>query len=207
MKNSENRLPIIGEDIPWATMHGGICRVVRFLPFAHVVKKQSQPFEVVGEVPYASLVVEILIDYEHPFSSGFMFIKKDSPHIQKAANMPIWNRVDFINLWEVFREAKVTVRAIENKEAEVLVRYRQIEFSKDTPSLNIKICSTGSLENIVFPPPGTLYPREDYPKSLYEWDENEEEEFQGDIFGNIWRVLTHKNHIYGDPTPHFQRHY
>ena len=203
-KTSENSgFPIIGEDIPWEIMYGGFCRVTRFTPFARVIKEQSQSFKVVGQVPYASLDIEILIDYEYPFTSGFILLYKDSPHLPTEASMPIWNRVDFINLWEVFREADVTVQALESKEAEVIVQYKQSEFSPDTSSLTIGFYAAGSLEDIVFPPPGTTYPRADYPRPLYEWDENEEEKFQGDIFGNIWRILTHTNHIYGNPFLHF----
>jgi len=195
-------------------MFGGLCRVTRFTPFARVIKEQSQSFKVVGQVPYASLAIEILIDYEYPFTSGFLFLSKDSPHLPREASMPIWNRVDFINLWEVFKEADVTVRALESKEAEVIVEYRPAkfdpnnpEFDPDNPSLNINFYGAGFLEDIVFPPPGTTYPRADTIQSLYEWDENKEEEFQGDLFGNIWRVLTHTNHIYGSPFPRFYGHY
>ena len=207
-ENSENcGLPIIGEDIPWKTMLFGLCRVTRFTPFAHVIKEQSQSFKVSGQVPYASLAIEIFINYEFTFTLGFIILSKDQPHLPTEASMPIWNRVDFINLWEVFREADVTVRELESKKSEVLVTYKQPEFDPDTPSLTIGFYAAGSLENIVFPPPGTTYPRFDTPKSLYEWDENKEEEFQGDIFGNIWKSLTHTNHIYGNPFLHLQGHY
>jgi hypothetical protein len=52
--------------------------------------------------------------------SGFMFLREDSPHLPTEVNMPIWNRVDFINLWELFREVDDTVRELENNKAEVL---------------------------------------------------------------------------------------
>jgi hypothetical protein len=200
-------LPVIGEDIPWKTMFGGLCPVTQFIPFPRVINEQSQSLKVIGQVPYASLTIEILIDYEHPFTAGFMFLKKDSPHLPNAASMPIWNRVDFINLWEVFREIRATVRDLENKKAEVLVECGITEFDPDTPSLTIQFCFAGFLEKIVFPPPGTLYPRNTFPEPLFKWDERIKKEFQGDIFGNILASMTQKNHIYGDPTGYFHGFY
>ena len=203
-------LPIIGENIPWEMMYGGYCRVTKFTPFARVIKEQSQSFKVVGQVPYASLAIEILIDYEHPFTSGFLFLPKDSAllPLPKEVGMPVWNRVDFINLWEVFRETKGTVRALKSKEAEVIVEYasNQAEFDPDNPSLNIKFCEAGYLDDMVFPPPDTTYPRDDGPKVFFEWDENKEE-FTGTLGGAVLRVLTHTNHIYGSPFLRFQGYY
>ena len=179
--SKDSGLLIIGKDISWEAMLNGRCRVRQFTPFACVTKEEPQSFKVVGQVPYASLGIEILINYDYPFTSGFLSIyMKDLKHLPTKAIMPIWNKVDFINLWEVFREAEVTVQGLERKEAEVIVIYKQhnqSDFNPDIPSLTIEFCTAGSLENIVFTPPTTTYPRVDTPKALFEWDENRKEEY------------------------------
>ena len=178
--NEHSAFVTIGKDIPWEVIEGGYCRVTHFTPFATVeagkIREFSQPTGVIGLMPYALLSVELVVNDTHPFLGGFLF-KPKSLRLPKEASMPVVNRLDFLNLWEVFRERGVSTRE------EVLVVYRPLSsgrkllarmFSGILPMLVIGIYTAGSLENICFPPANTLYPREDFPKPIAEWDSRPE---------------------------------
>lgn len=205
--NEDSESVTIGKDIPWGVIYGGYCRVTHFTPFATVeagkIREFSQLTGVVGLMPYALLSVEMVVDDACPWKTGFLF-KPKSLCLPKEASMPVVHRIDFLNLWEIFREIKLSTGE------EVLVQYRPLigpiprslldnsveeESGKlDIPRLVIGIYTAGSLENMCFPPENTLYPRKDFPKPVAEWDETPDVDFKGDIFGNYRKVFKHNNH-------------
>jgi len=153
METSEHSEPLlIGKDIPWGTIEEQYCRVKHFTPFAIV--ESGKVKEVSRTLPYASLLVEC-------------------PKVFKEASMPVLHKLDFRNLWEVFKEIGVST------EMEILVVYAPLKrrklaklFSGVLPSLVIQLYPKGSLERLERKP-DTQLPAEEYLKSLLpiaEWD-------------------------------------
>ncbi|MDD4874658.1 MAG: hypothetical protein PHE15_06785 [Dehalococcoidales bacterium] len=123
MKQDESL--IIGRHIKWEEIQGIFCKVLQFVPLTIVESGKVQ--ELSDNSPYASLIIEC-------------------PNLFKEAYMFVFNKEDFLNLWEVFKE-----RGVEDQE-EVLVVYDPFKgsiisklFSRTVPSLLIQIYPTGSL--------------------------------------------------------------
>lgn len=122
MNNRDESL-IIGKDIPWENIEKDDLRVKDFTPFALVEQgKIKSPSTL---LPYASLLVE-------------------SPILPNEATLPVVHKVDFRNLWEVFKERGV------KPEEEVVVFYAPSRGILSTlkPKLHIYIYPKGHQEKI-----------------------------------------------------------
>jgi len=76
----------LGKDIAWDKINGELCHVLDFIPHASV---QNGKIESAGiSTPYASLILEC-------------------PKISEKVECPVVHRIDFINLWEVFKKNEV----------------------------------------------------------------------------------------------------
>ncbi len=113
----------LGKDIAWNKINGELCHVLDFFPHASV---QNGKIESTGiSMPYASLTLEC-------------------PKMSEKVAYSIIHRIDFTNLWEIFRE-----RGVKENE-EVLVgryEYRTILgrlFSPFLPKIYILIYPKGS---------------------------------------------------------------
>ena len=137
MAASEHReTPLIGRDIPWKAIEGAMCKITHFTPLAIIeagkIKAQSRA------MPYALLSVE---SPELP------------PELPKELSMPVSNKVDFLNLWEVFQQRGV------NADEEVLVAHvsfyhnwlLKLLLSPFMPWLHIYIFPKGHLEEACDP--------------------------------------------------------
>ncbi len=118
--------PVLGKDIPWDTIKGELCRVIEFVPLGSV--KDGKVWTPNVAMPYGSLTIEC----------------KELPN-QKAKWL-ITHRIDFMHLWEVFKERKV------KEDEEVLVGYYRYRttlgklFSSFFPKIYIMIYPKGSFE-------------------------------------------------------------
>ncbi|RLC93383.1 MAG: hypothetical protein DRI39_05860 [Chloroflexi bacterium] len=118
----------IGEDVSWEAIRGEACRVKQFTPYVRIVAGKPEGNR--GSLPYASLLVEC-------------------PALQTPASMPVTNKDDFRNLWEVFRQRGV------GDDEEVLVFYEPFyssgllrPLSALKPRLYIYICPNGQLDTL-----------------------------------------------------------
>jgi len=145
MENSEqNEAPLIGRDIPWEAIEGEFCRVEHFTPFAIVESgkvKSASP-----TLPYASLRVELPDSSRHPDYQQ----KLKNITLPSKASMPVIHKLDFRNLWEVFKETNINHEIME-----VIVVYAPLKrrtitnlFSSVLPSLVIQLHGKGALERL-----------------------------------------------------------
>lgn len=119
--------PVLGRDIPWNTIDGELCRVVRFTPFGKV--ENNKVVAVSGAAPYAFLTVEC---------------KK----LKQNCSLWVTHKMDFKHLWEAFEK-----RGIKEKE-EVLIfwsnrhyKYRFFKiFSAFLPKMWVMICPKNTYE-------------------------------------------------------------
>ena len=145
MENSEqSEAPLIGRDIPWETIEGQFCRVKHFTPLAIVESGKVKSASLT--LPYASLRVELpnLMgpqDYQE---------KMKDINLPREALMPVVHKMDFRNLWEVFRETRINTEIME-----VLVVYAPLKrrkltklFSGVLPSLVVQVHGKGALERL-----------------------------------------------------------
>lgn len=151
MENSEqSEVPLIGRDIPWEAIEGEFCRVKHFTPLAVVESGKVKSASTM--LPYASLKVELPDLSEHPDYQQ----KLKGIILPHEALMPVMHKLDFRNLWEVFKEIDVSKDpegALTNME--VLVVYAPLKrrkltglFSGILPSLVIQLYPKGSLERL-----------------------------------------------------------
>ncbi len=134
-------VPVIGKDIPWKLIEKEACRIKHFTPLAKVEVDKVLAFS--RGMPYALLRVE-------------------SPKLPQEAVMPVVHRLDFKNLWEIFKQRGV------GKEEEVLVFY--VPFfgkglkrflSTGLPKLHLYIYPSGHLEE--------MYDSEFQPSDVRTW--------------------------------------
>lgn len=158
METSENSASLlIGRDIAWAAIEEQYCRVKHFTPFAIVESGKVKAFS--ATFPYASLLVEC-------------------PKVFKEASMPVLHKLDFRNLWEVFKEIGVNTEIME-----VLVVYAPLKrrkltklFSGVLPSLVIQVYPKGSLERLEGKPEkGKVEEWFNSLKPIAEWDARPDE--------------------------------
>ena len=152
METSEqDQLLLIGKDIRWKAIEGKACRVTHFTPFATVDAGRIKGVSL--NMPYAILTVEI-----PEVSNGFV------------ARLPVINKVDFRNLWEVFHQRRVSA------EEEVLVSYvpffrnrlLRFIFSAGMPRFYIAVFPEGWLQKTLDP----SYKKDDpltWGKPIAEW--------------------------------------
>jgi len=113
----------LGKDIAWNKINGELCRVLDFTSHASV---QNGKIESAGiSTPYGSLTLEC-------------------PKISGKIECPIIHRVDFINLWEVFKE-----KGVKENEEVLVGRYEYLTmlgklFSSFLPKIYILIYPIGS---------------------------------------------------------------
>jgi hypothetical protein len=74
---------VLGKDIPWASFEGEALRIIHFTPMAIIEKGKIQDISVT--LPYAILSVE-------------------SPKIPQGSHLLVVNKVDFQNLWAVYKD-------------------------------------------------------------------------------------------------------
>jgi len=129
--HSNSERLVIGKDVPWDAIRNAFCRVNSFTPLAKV--KSGKIKDAIPGLHYASLSVELPRIKELP----------------SEAVMPITHKIDFRNLWEVYKERGL------NQDEEVLVVYSPTAQSKlgrilsgVLPKLVIRIYPIGSLEKI-----------------------------------------------------------
>jgi len=123
---TSNESLIIGKDIPWKDIQEEDLRVKHFTPFAIIEGGKVKATSML--LPYASLIVE-------------------SPKLPEETYLPVTHKIDFRNLWEVFKE-----RGVKDNE-EVLVFYVPSSgiFSAVKPKLHIFIYPKGHQEEIYNP--------------------------------------------------------
>ena len=151
MENSEHsEALLIGRDIPWEAIEGEFCRVKHFTPLAIVESGKVKSAS--SMLPYALLRVELPNlrghqDYQQ---------KLKNVNLPREASMPVLHKLDFRNLWEVFKEIDVS-KDLEGAltKMEVLVVYAPLKrrklaklFSGILPSLVIQLYPKGSLERL-----------------------------------------------------------
>jgi hypothetical protein len=122
---------VIGEGITWESIEKEACRVKHFTPLAKM--EGNKVIAVSKSMPYALLKVE-------------------SPKLPQEATMPVVHRLDFKNLWEIFKQRGL------GEEEELLVFYVPFFekglkklFSKGMPKLHFYIYPKGRLEQIYDP--------------------------------------------------------
>ena len=149
METSEqNESLLIGKDIPWEAIEGEFCRVKHFTPMAIV--ESGKVRDISKSLPYAVLEVELPNlegheDYQQ---------KLKGINLPRYACMPVMHKLDFRNLWEVFKETRINTEIME-----VLVVYAPLKRRKLTrlflailPSLVIGLYPKGSLEKLYTKP-------------------------------------------------------
>lgn len=118
---------LIGRDIPWEKIERRLCKVVEFLPVAKI--ESGNIIEVLKFSPYALVTVEIT---------------SSKP---ETVIIPVLHKLDFQNLWKLFREMEIT----EHKELEVELEYIPVKakplniVSQGFPSLVLRVLSVGSI--------------------------------------------------------------
>ena len=93
-----NQILLSGKSIPWKTIEQEPLRITHFTPLVNIENRKVKSHSL---GPYAFLAVE-------------------SPKLNSEALLPVGHRVDFQNLWEVFKERGVA------EDEEVLVFYAPI---------------------------------------------------------------------------------
>ena len=146
----EQTIPWIGKEIPWDDIRESFCRVKRFAPLAH--RESSKLKDYSRGMPYCVLLVEC-------------------PGVCEEAYLPVVHKLDFNNLWSVFKEQGI------GPNEEVLISYAPIEkkhliklFRVFLPSLVIRLYPKGSLEKINKWCEGGGGGWEAIPRPLAEWD-------------------------------------
>ena len=139
----ESETLLIGKDIPWESIEKEDLRVIHFAPLAEV--RDSKIKGPLGLLPYGLLTVE-------------------SPLIPREATLPVTHKVDFHNLWDIFK-----VRGV-NPDEEVLVFYAPSSgfLSRIKPKLHIFIYPKGHQEEIHNPDFKTKDPQSWF-KPIAEW--------------------------------------
>jgi len=127
--------PIIGMEIPWKSIAKQYFRIKHFTALAQVENGKVISPDVT--MPYALVEIE-------------------SPILPKDGSLPVLHRIDFYNLWRIFKER--TVRDDE----EVLVIYSPVKwlpriFAPIQPQLIFLIYPRGSLERIYDPQQSTTF--------------------------------------------------
>ena len=137
MDASEHReTPLIGRDIPWKAIEGAMCKITHFTLLATIEAGKIKALSKM--MPYALLSVE---SPEFP------------PELPKEASLPVSNKVDFLNLWEVFQRRGVS------PDEEILVAHvpfyqnwlLKLLLSSFMPWLHIYIFPKGHLEEACDP--------------------------------------------------------
>ena len=145
MENSErSEARLIGRDIPWEAIEGEFCRVKHFTPLAKVESGKVKSTS--SMLPYALLKVELPdlsahLDYQQKLKNIIL---------PREASMPVMHKLDFRNLWEVFKEIDIDTEIME-----ILVVYAPLKkrkltnlFSGFLPSLVIRVYPKGSQERL-----------------------------------------------------------
>jgi len=173
MENSEHsEVPLIGRDIPWEAIEGEFCRIKHFTPLAIVESGKVESASTM--LPYASLRVELPDLSEHPDYQQ----KLKGIILPHEALMPVMHKLDFRNLWEVFKETGINTEIME-----VLVVYAPLKrrkltklFSGVLPSLVIQVYPKGSLERLYEKPEkGKVEEWFNSLRPITEWDARPEE--------------------------------
>jgi hypothetical protein len=127
-QEGEKDYPVLGKDIPWTSFEYEALRVTNFTPLAII--ENSKIKDVSVSLPYAMLLVE-------------------SPKLPQESRLLVVNKVDFQNLWAVYKERGV------NPEEEVIVfcvpfyRNKLLRlFNSSMPRLHIYIFPKGRLEQV-----------------------------------------------------------
>jgi hypothetical protein len=145
MDNYENsETPLIGKDIPWEAIEGEFCRIEHFTPYAIVESGKVKSAS--STLPYASLRVEL------PDLSGHPDYQKKMKNITlpREALMPVIHKLDFRNLWEVFKETEINQEIMDIIVIYAPLKRRKITslFSNVLPSLVIQVHGKGALERL-----------------------------------------------------------
>jgi hypothetical protein len=128
--NEDNTEFTLLKDQDWGAVNGELCRVIDFVPLGSIKngKKVQSPYVA---MPYASITIEC-------------------HKLPRKAKGFITHRLDFMHLWEAFRERGV------KRDEEVLIvwssKYRNFIFrlfSRMLPKLHVMICPKGSYEKIL----------------------------------------------------------
>jgi hypothetical protein len=139
-----NEIPVIGKDISWEAIEGEFCRIEHFTPFAIVESGKVKAAS--STLPYASLRVEL------PELSGHPDYQKKLKNITlpREALMPVIHKLDFRNLWEVFKETNINQEIMEVIVVYAPLKRRKIMnlFSSVLPSLVIQLHGKGALERL-----------------------------------------------------------
>jgi hypothetical protein len=127
-QESERDYLVLGKDIPWASFEGEALRITHFTPLAIIENGKIKATSLT--LPYAILSVE-------------------SPKIPQESHILVINKVDFQNLWAVYKDRGV------NSEEEVIVfcvpfyRSKLLKpINNSMPRLHIYIFPKGRLEQI-----------------------------------------------------------
>jgi hypothetical protein len=124
---------LIGKDVPFKTIEKEFCRVARFAPFA--VIEGGKIRDMGKSIPYAFLYLESPVLLEH-----------------KEYILGIVHRIDFSNLWEVFKvrgyDASIEEVIIAYDSSYETAKYRKTFklFSSFMPKLHVYIFPRGHLE-------------------------------------------------------------
>ena len=150
---------VIGIDVPWDAVRNAFCRVKSFTSVAKV--ESGKVKDAIPGLHYGSLNIELPRTKELP----------------SEAVMPVTHKLDFRNLWEVFKERGL------GQDEEVLVVYSPAGQSKlgrilsgGLPKLIIRIYPRGSLEKINDWVEGKVAHAE-RPKQIAEYDSRPENRF------------------------------
>lgn len=139
-----NETPLIGRDIPWEAIEGEYCRIEHFTPYAIVQSGKVKSAS--SMLPYASLRVEL------PDLSGHPDYEKKLKNITlpREALMPVIHKLDFRNLWEIFKETDINQEIMDIIVIYAPLKRRKITslFSSVLPSLIIQVHGKGALERL-----------------------------------------------------------
>lgn len=118
-------LPVLGRDIKWKLIENQFCRVDLFYPIASI---ENDKILVPGSTPYAALTIECA-------------------NLSTKAIWLVAHKVDFIHLWEAFKERGVK----ENEEVLIIISSKRHNFlykiiSFIMPKIFIMIYPRGSFE-------------------------------------------------------------
>ena len=130
MGNERTQSLFIGKDLPWKQFDWHFFRVEHFLPLSSV--EQGRIKDISKFKPYAILRV-----YDPNFESE-----------DEELSLPVLHKLDFIHLWEVYRQRGIT------QDEEVVVHYEppsgaRMLFGNIFPQLRIEVKPQGSLDYIV----------------------------------------------------------
>jgi len=81
----DNKTPVLGKELPLETIDKEICRVIKFTPHAKIANNKVVADSTTG--PYAFLIIE-------------------SEKLSTTAELPIFHKDDFKNIFEAFKERK-----------------------------------------------------------------------------------------------------